>query len=306
MPIIIPISIFMFVVMGVVAVYLVFKSGPGGASERLRQLRNQDRKPVVLPKESPITRIAEKMAEPINRIIPPSASKVGIVRKRLMFAGFRSHHAPMNYRALQLLSVVVLPLATIFILMLIGRPFEGLAPWLLSGVFVGYLLPRKILDYMVERRQQELRYGLADALDLLVVSVEAGLGLNQAMVRVSSELKAVHPEISEEFDLVNTEIRIGREREEALRNLAERTGVDDLRGLCALLIQADRFGTSIARGIRVYSESMRTRRRQRAEQAAQKAAVKLLLPLAVFLFPTLFIALLGPAALQLMDAFGGR
>lgn len=306
MPIIIPVSIFMFVVMGVISVYLVFGRGPGGASGRLKQLSNQDRKTAGLPRESSVTRIAEKMAGPINRIIPTSASKVGMLRKRLMFAGFRSHNAPMNYRALQFLSLVVFPLGTIFVLMLVGRLFDGLAPWLVIGVFVGYLLPRKILDSLVDKRQQELRWGLADALDLLVVSVEAGLGLNQAMVRVSGELKAVHPEISEEFDLVNTEIRIGREREEALRNLSERTGVDDLRGLCALLIQADRFGTSIARGIRVYSESLRTRRRQRAEQAAQKAVVKLLLPLAVFLFPTLFIALLGPAALQLIDAFGGR
>jgi len=306
MSIIIPVSIFMFVVMGVVAVYLLIGRGPAGANERLKQLSDQGRKTAAIPKESPMTRIAEKMAEPINRIIPTSASKVGKLRKRLMFAGFRSQNAPMNYRALQFLSLVVFPLATIFVLMLIGLPFDGSMPWLVCAVFVGYLLPRKMLDSLVERRQQVLRWGLADALDLLVVSVEAGSGLNQAMVRVSSELKAVHPDISEEFDLVNTEIRIGREREEALRNLAERTGVDDLRGLCVMLIQADRFGTSVARAIRVYSESLRTRRRQRAEQAAQKAAVKLLLPLAVFLFPTLFIALLGPAALQLMDAFGGR
>jgi len=306
MPIIIPISIFVFVVMGVVAVYLAMGGGWGGVNERLKQLNNQDRKTAVLPKESPVARIAEKMAEPINRIIPTSASNAGKLRKRLLFAGFRAQNAPMNYRALQLLSLVVFPLATIFVLMLMGRPFQGSMPWLVCGVLVGYLTPRKILDSLVDRRQQDLRSGLADALDLLVVSVEAGLGLNQAMVRVSSELKTVHPEISKEFDLVNTEIRIGRAHVEALRNLAGRTGVDDLRGLCAMLIQADRFGTSIARGIRVYSESLRTRRRQRAEQAAQKAAVKLLLPLAVFLFPTLFIALLGPAALQLMDAFGGR
>ena len=306
MSIIIPASIFMFVVMGVIAVYLLIGRGPAGANDRLKQLSDQGRKTVAIPKESPMTRIAEKVAEPINRIIPTSASKVGKLRKRMMFAGFRSLNAPMNYRALQFLSLLVFPLATIFVLMLIGLTFDGSMPWLVCAVFVGYLLPRKMLDSLVERRQRELRWGLADALDLLVVSVEAGSGLNQAMVRVSSELKAVHPDISEEFDLVNTEIRIGREREEALRNLAERTGVDDLRGLCVMLIQADRFGTSIARAIRVYSESLRTRRRQRAEQAAQKAAVKLLLPLAVFLFPTLFIALLGPAALQLMDAFGGR
>ena len=306
MPFIIPISIFMFVVMSVLAVYLIFMREPRGANDRLKQLGIEDRETAGLPKESSVTRIAEKMAEPINRIIPPSASKVGKLRKQLMFAGFRSHNAPMNYRALQSLSLFIFPVATAFVLMLIGQPYKGFMPWVIGGVLAGYMAPRKILDSLVIKRQQELRWGLADALDLLVISVEAGLGLNQAMVRVSNELKVVHPGISAEFELVNTEIRIGREREEALRNLAERTGVDDLRALCAMLIQADRFGTSIARGLRIFSESLRTRRRQRAEQAAQKAAVKLLLPLAVFLFPTLFIALLGPAALQLMDAFGGR
>ena len=162
-------------------------------------------------------------------------------------------------------------------------------------------MPRYILGRMIRSRQQRLRWGLADALDLMVVSIEAGLGLNAAMMRVSEELKDVHPDISEEFEMANLEIRVGREREEALRNLAERTGVDDLRSLVAMLIQADRFGTSIARAVRVFSDSLRTKRRQRAEQAAQKAAVKLLFPLSCFLFPTLFIAILGPAALQLMD-----
>jgi tight adherence protein C len=157
---------------------------------------------------------------------------------------------------------------------------------------------------MMANRQLRLRWGLADALDLMVVSIEAGLGLNAALVRVGEELKAAHPDISEELELTNLEIRVGRERDEALRNLAERTGVDDLRSLVAMLIQADRFGTSIAKAVRVYADSLRTKRRQRAEQAAQKAAVKLLLPLALFLFPTLFIAILGPAALNLIDTFG--
>jgi tight adherence protein C len=124
------------------------------------------------------------------------------------------------------------------------------------------------------------------------------------MLKVSSELKEVHPDIATEFELANLEIRVGRERDEALRNLAERTGVDDLRSLVAMLIQTDKFGTSIARALRVFSDSLRTKRRQRAEQEAQKAAVKLLIPLALFLFPTLFIAILGPAALNLMDTLG--
>jgi tight adherence protein C len=142
---------------------------------------------------------------------------------------------------------------------------------------------------------------MADALDLMVVSVEAGLGLNAAMVKVASELRDVHPDVATEFELANLEIRVGRERDEALRNLAERTGVDDLRSFVAMLIQTDKFGTSIAKGLRTFSDGLRTKRRQRAEQEAQKAAVKLLFPLACFLFPTLFIAILGPAFLNLAD-----
>jgi tight adherence protein C len=160
------------------------------------------------------------------------------------------------------------------------------------------------LNRLIRVRQQRLRWGLADALDLMVVSIEAGLGLNAAMLRISDEMKTVHPDISTEFSLANLEIRVGRDRDEALRNLADRTGVDDLRSLVAMLIQADRFGTSIARAVRVFADSLRTKRRQRAEQAAQKAAVKLLFPLAAFLFPTLFIAILGPAALNLIDVLG--
>ena len=138
---------------------------------------------------------------------------------------------------------------------------------------------------MIKRRQQRLSWGLADALDLMVVSMEAGLGMNAALMRVSEELKEVHPDISGEFEMVNLEIRVGRDRLQALRNLSERTGLDDLRSFVAMLIQADRFGTSIGRAVRLYSEALRTKRRQRAEQAAQKAAVKLLLPLTCFLFP---------------------
>jgi tight adherence protein C len=169
---------------------------------------------------------------------------------------------------------------------------------------MGFFLPPFFLKRTISKRQRELRWGLADALDLMVVSVEAGLGLNAAMMKVSSELKDVHMAVASEFELANLEIRVGRDRDEALRNLAERTGVDDLRSLVAMLIQTDKFGTSIAKGLRVFSDSLRTKRRQRAEQEAQKAAVKLLFPLACFLFPTLFIAILGPAALNLMDVLG--
>ncbi|MGH9855633.1 MAG: type II secretion system F family protein [Blastocatellia bacterium] len=305
MPIVIPISIFVFIVLGSVALYWLLFRPPSAASERIEQLRKQthgdDPAPVV--RESTVARLAERVAEPINRIAPPSAKEAGKLQKKLMHAGYRSPKAPAIYRAIQVTALFGFPLAAAFVLMGMGRPLSGSLGWLMGALGAGYITPRYILDNKIGNRRQRLTWGLADALDLLVVSVEAGLGVNQAMVRVSEELKTVHPDISEEFELVNLEIRVGREREVALRNLAERTGVEDLRGLCAMLIQADRFGTSIARAIRVYSDSLRTKRRQRAEQTAQKAAIKLLIPLALFLFPTLFIVILGPAFLQLMDNF---
>ena len=221
-----------------------------------------------------------------------------------MQAGFRSAGAPMVYRAIQISTMVGFPLAVAIACAILARPLSGALLWILIGFVVGFALPRYALRKLILSRQQQVRWGLADALDLMVISIEAGLGLNAAMMKVSSELKDVHPDISDEFELANLEIRVGRERDEALRNLADRTGVDDLRSLVAMLIQTDRFGTSIAKAIRAFSDSLRTKRRQRAEQAAQKAAVKLLFPLACFLFPTLFIAILGPAALQLMDTLG--
>jgi tight adherence protein C len=221
-----------------------------------------------------------------------------------MTAGFRGPNATAVYRALQMASLVIFPGAVALVFIAMAWPLNSAVTWFLVAFILGFFLPRFVLDQMIKGRKQRMRWGLADALDLMVVSIEAGLGLNAAMLRVSDELKDVHVDISEEFELANLEIKVGRDRDEALRNLAERTGVDDLRSLVAMLIQADRFGTSIARAVRVFSDSLRTKRRQRAEQAAQKAAVKLLFPLACFLFPVLFIAILGPAMLTLIDTFG--
>jgi tight adherence protein C len=260
--------------------------------------------PTTLTDDSRAGAIAGRMAGPLQRLAPPSAAEARKLQKQLMHAGYRSESGPIVYRALQLLSLVIFPAFVAMVCAVLGRPLNNAVSWIVLAFAVGAYLPRVVLRRMIASRQLRLRWGLADALDLLVVSIEAGLGLNAALIRVGEELKTVHPDISEEFELTNLEIRVGRERDEALRNLAERAGIDDLRSLVAMLIQADRFGTSIARAVRVYADSLRTKRRQRAEQAAQKAAVKLLFPLSCFLFPTLFIIILGPAALNLIDTFG--
>ena len=259
---------------------------------------------VTIPDENPATELAQRLASPLNKMLPPSAIEAKKLHKQLMHAGFRSESAPIIYRAIQLMSMAGFPLVVALTCAILGRPFTSALVWIILAFVVGFFLPRYGLKRITNTRQRNLRWGLADALDLMVISVEAGLGLNAAMVKVSSELRDVHEEIALEFELANLEIRVGRERDEALRNLAERTGIDDLHSLVAMLIQTDKFGTSVARGLRVFSDSLRTKRRQRAEQAAQKASVKLLFPLACFLFPTLFIAILGPAAINLYDTLG--
>jgi tight adherence protein C len=307
MIVLIAISTFVCISLGLLGVYWLLYKPQSAATERLRRLSGregvatQNGPGLVVPEDSAATDIAQRLASPLNKLLPASATEAKKLQKQLMHAGFRSPEAPMIYRGIQLVSMAGFPLLVGGICAVMARPLQSALIYIILGFIVGFILPRYFLGRVTRNRQRELRWGLADALDLMVVSVEAGLGLNAAMLKVSTELREVHMAIAIEFELANLEIRVGRDRDEALRNLAERTGVDDLRSLVAMLIQTDKFGTSIAKGLRIFSDSLRTKRRQRAEQEAQKAAVKLLMPLALFLFPTLFIAILGPAALNLAD-----
>jgi len=309
MLLLIGISTFICITMAMMGAYWLLNRPQSAATERLRKMgrssgSNSTPVSISIVEEHSGERFAERIASPLNRLLPPSAAEVRKLQKQLMHAGFRSHSAPMIYRFIQLVSLAAFPAIVSFACAISTKPVKHAFMYILVAFIAGFFLPRYVLNRMIKSRQLRVRWGLADALDLMVISIEAGLGLNAAMMKVASELKEVHPDVSEEFELANLEIRVGRERDEALRNLADRTGVDDLKSLVAMLIQTDKFGTSIARAIRVFSDSLRTKRRQRAEQAAQKAAVKLLFPLACFLFPTLFIAILGPAVLQLMDTLG--
>ena len=305
MLLIIAISTFVCISLGMMGIYWLFYRPQSAATERLKRLGERDGMETVpavsLDDSGRSAELAQRLASPLSKLVPPSAAEARKLQKQLMQAGFRSASAPVVFRGIQLAALAGFPALVAFGCAVLARPLSSALLWILMGFVVGFFLPRYVLRRMIRSRQQLVRWGLADALDLMVISIEAGLGLNAAMMKVSSELRDVHPDICDEFELANLEIRVGREREEALRNLGERTGVDDLHSLVAMLIQTDRFGTSIARAIRAFSDSLRTKRRQRAEQAAQKAAVKLLFPLACFLFPTLFIAILGPAALTLID-----
>jgi len=302
---IIVVSTFVSIAFIVMAVYWLVFRPVSATAQRLHEL--DDSRGAVIQSIEPnsMESLAARMAEPINRLVPPSAADAKKLQKKLMQAGFRSASAPSIYRATQLTLMIILPGLVLFSWSLTAQPLSDAALPLLGAFAAGFLKPRFILNRLVAKRKLRITWGLADALDLMVITMEAGLGLNAAMLKVCDELKTVHPDICKEFELANLEIRVGRERSEALRNLAERSGVEDLNSLVGMLIQADRFGTSIARAVRVYSDSLRTKRRQRAEQAAQKAAFKLLLPLGALLFPTMFIIILGPALLNISDMLGG-
>jgi tight adherence protein C len=255
---------------------------------------------------NPMTTMAERVAEPLNRMVPISAVEAAKLQKQLLQAGYPSHDAAMAFRAVQLTLMVAIPTLVVTLCFLFDRSPSSFVVLGALGAAVGFYIPRYVLVKKIANRQQRIRWALADALDLMVIAVEAGLGLNAALNRVGEELGNTHADFHRELELVNLEIRVGRSREEALRNLAERTGVDDVRSFVALLIQADRYGSSIAKAVRVFSTSLRTQRRQRAEQASQKAALKLLIPLTGFLFPVIILVILAPAALNLIDLFAGQ
>jgi tight adherence protein C len=164
----------------------------------------------------------------------------------------------------------------------------------------GYLLPDMWLTWRVRARQRLLRRALPDGLDLLVICVEAGLGLDQALMRVAQELNVAHPELSDELQLVNLEMRVGKTRLDAMRELARRTGLDDIKALVSMLIQTERFGTSVAQSLRVHSDDLRMKRRQRAEEMAAKTTVKMVPALVFFIFPALMVVILGPAIIAIM------
>ena len=209
----------------------------------------------------------------------------------------------MAFRAVQVTLIVALPSIVTTAGFIFNLSTNYLLVFGLFSAAIGFYLPRLVLRRRIANRQQRITWALADALDLMVIAVEAGLGLNAALNRIGEELRVTHPDMHYELELVNLEIRVGRSREEALRNLAERTGVDDIRSFVALLIQADRYGSSIGKAIRVFADSLRTKRRQRAEQASQKATLKLLIPLTGLLFPVIILVILAPAVLNLIDLF---
>jgi tight adherence protein C len=231
----------------------------------------------------------------IGEKVPRSPKEMGSLRLRLVQAGYRREEAITIFFGMRVMFAFALFL--FFSTSMIARPNMTMA---LAGLGAGYVLPGMALARLAKRRAHKIRLALADALDLLVVSVEAGLGLDAAMSRVGSELAFAYPALSDELKLINLELRAGKPRAEALRNLADRTGVDDLSSLVTMLIQTDKFGTSVAQSLRVYSDTLRTKRRQRAEEAAAKTGVKMVFPLVFCIFPAIWVVTIGPAAIRFM------
>lgn len=221
------------------------------------------------------------------------------LKSKLANAGFRSEGAPAIYQGLRIASLAAFTLpAVLFSLLRYGFTLNSLLiTTICAGI--GFYLPSLLLTYLKNRRQKEIFLTLPDALDLLVVCVESGLGLDAGMRKVTDEMKGHAKTLCEEFSLANLQLQMGRPRREVLHDLGVRTGVDDVRSLAAILIQADRFGSSIAQALRVQSDSMRTKRRQMAEEKAAKTAVQLIFPLVLFIFPGIFVVLVGPAAIQI-------
>ena len=233
------------------------------------------------------------MLKRVGEKAPRSPKELGALRLRLVQAGYRRDEALTIFFGIRV-SFALLMFALLSTSVM-TRPNMTLA---LGGLGFGYLIPGMILARKAKRRAHRIRLALADMLDLLVVSVEAGLGLDQAISRVGTELAFAYPELSDELRLINLELRAGKARSEALRNLADRTGVDDLSSLVTMLIQTDKFGTSVAQSLRVYSETLRTKRRQRAEEAAAKTGVKMVFPLVFCIFPAIWVVTIGPAAIR--------
>ncbi len=245
-----------------------------------------------------ISKATPALSKPLQ---PKTSEEISKTRDRLNQAGFRTENAPEMYWSLKIVGLIGgFLIGGGAIAFTRGLDIDSLTYiGMIAGV--AFFLPEVVLWFLTKRRQDSIFYSLPDALDLMVVCVESGLGLDQAMRKVAEEMKKSYRIIADEFSLCNLQLQMGRARNEVLHDLGARTGVDDLKALAAILIQADKFGSSIAQALRVQSDSMRTRRSQLAEEKAAKTAVKLIFPLVLFIFPAIFIVLVGPAAITMVN-----
>jgi tight adherence protein C len=243
-----------------------------------------------------VTKQVERALVSIGERLPRSTSEMSRQERRLVQAGYRRKDAVMLLNGSHVAVVLILLIGFASFGYLYRQPVISFVLCL----FLGAAIPDMWLRRAMGRRQEAIQFGLPDGMDLAVIAVEAGLGLDQALLRVGEEISIAHPELADELRLRNIEINMGRSRSEALRNLAERTGVEDLKALVAILIQTDKFGTSVGQALRTFSDSLRIKRRQRAEEQAAKLAIKMVVPMVLFIFPGVFIVILGPAFIAIV------
>jgi tight adherence protein C len=283
--------------LGVFALGVAWLAPAAGMGARLRRMLGEE-----VAEPAPRAKLAtafEAVLTPAARLLPASAQDASRLRRWLAQAGLREPKYVTLFFGLR--TTLALAVPALGLLAGLGRR----APLLLMlGALLGWTLPRFLLKKRAAARARRIRLSLPDTLDLMVICVEAGLGLDQALQRVAPELKVMHPDLCSELELVMLEMRAGAPRSEALRHLAQRSSVDDLRALAAVLIQTDRFGTSVSQALRVHSDSLRVERRQRAEEAAAKLSIKMLPVLALFIFPAVMIVVIGPAVLALIRNLG--
>ncbi|MBM3995882.1 MAG: type II secretion system F family protein [Planctomycetes bacterium] len=302
----IPLLVFGGIVAGIWALMSLISNRNSQAVDRLNRLsRPQSLADIEDPTKAAETGGFEAMTDAVKLIsqplMPQTETEQNELKNSLANAGFRSEAAPMVYSGIRLVCLAVGFLISLAVFVP-GRPFGfKMVAGIVIVTSIGFYIPSIILWYLRSARQQEIFLTLPDALDLLVVCVESGLGLDAAMRKVCDEMGEHAKVITEELSLANFQLQMGRPRREVLHDLGVRTGVDDVKSLAAILIQADRFGSSIAQALRVQSDSMRTRRKQMAEEQAAMTAVQLLFPLILFIFPGIFVVLVGPAAINIME-----
>lgn len=281
--------------------------GDARAEERLAELRDprlrrgRENNQAHSAKDA-MAKVLEFASPALSKPLQPkSESELGKLRQKLAHAGFRSESAPNMFYSLKIICLIIgISMGGGVVIFLGGFTFNTMlrsAIMALSWFFV----PDMFIWYLSRKRKTNIFLGLPDALDLMVVCVEAGLGLDQAMRKVAEEMRKSYRVIAEEFALANFQIQMGRARRDVLQDLGNRTGVDDLRSLASVLIQAEKFGSSVGQALRVQSDSMRTRRKQLAEEKAAKTAVQLIFPLVLFIFPGIFVVLVGPAAITMVE-----
>lgn len=256
-------------------------------------------------KESVAKRVMKSVAPlAVRPVTAQNAEQMSKLRLKLANAGFRTEAAPTTFLASKTVVAVVVGVAAVAFAWAKGYSLLNASGVVMIGAGIGFLLPDLWLGSARSKRKETIRRGLPDTLDMLVISVEAGLGLDAALQRVGDDMGSVHPILSEELQLVTMETQMGIPRTEALTNFAARSGLDEVGALVAIVNQAERFGTSIARALRNQSDALRVKRRQAAEERAQKTTVKLMAPLILFIFPAILVVLAGPAALKMIETLG--